>query len=163
MRLLYLHGLYSSPNPEKMAALSALGLQPTNPQIDYARKDVFSWLHEMALDIKPAYIVGSSMGGYVGYYLAKLLNTPALLFNPAFRFKNTAAPEVEKESMHNPQFHIVMGAHDDVVLPHETLSFLLEAPGNYEIWLEHEMGHQVPLPFFAKYAQRFMMAQKIYS
>ncbi len=154
-RVLYLHGLYSQPNPEKQAALEALGLEVHWPPIDYAQPDIFTELHELALNYRPHYLVGSSMGGYVGYYLAKMLDVPALLFNPAFHFAGEVQPPAVVEGPHTPPVTMVIGAHDDVVHPPRTFAFLVDHPGNYEIWLDHTLGHQIPLAQFALHTGRY--------
>lgn len=160
MNVLYLHGLYSSPNAEKMAALHTLGLHVTCPQIDYARPDVFAWLTAMATQTKTQVIIGSSMGGYAGYYLSRLLGVPALLFNPAFEFAATTPPAVDKTGTYEPLQFFAIGTTDDVVLPPQTFNFLLLNKGNYTLWLDHAMAHQIPLQNFVTHCTRFIQTLK---
>jgi predicted esterase YcpF (UPF0227 family) len=155
MNTLYLHGLYSSPNAEKMAALQQLGHQPIAPHINYAQPGVFAWLYQMAVAQQAQCIIGSSMGGYAGFYLSRLLNVPALLFNPAFVFTSAAPPAVDKTGTHQPLQCFTIGTNDDVVIPSQTFDFLQQTPGNYTLWLAHDMAHQIPLAHFVTFSERF--------
>src|SRR5690554_4666971 len=88
MNILYLHGLDSSLNDEKRAILEKYG-KVYAPLIDYredANRVVF--LIDEFKDKDIDVVIGSSMGGFAGYYIADALQRPALLFNPALAYRS---------------------------------------------------------------------------
>ncbi|MEO8773713.1 MAG: YqiA/YcfP family alpha/beta fold hydrolase, partial [Gelidibacter sp.] len=83
MNILYIHGLNSSLNEEKRLILERYG-NVNAPTIAYENNpDRIRWLHNRYKDAEINVIIGSSMGGFAGFHLSKLLKVPALLFNPA--------------------------------------------------------------------------------
>ena len=95
---------------------------------------------------KPDVIIGSSMGGYFAYKLAKNLAVPAILFNPALHTRSTE-PDMTGDtgSWHNPKMKFIFGKRDKVIDPIKTIEMLGIKGSNYEI-LDH--GHQTPYKVF---------------
>ena len=60
-RVLYLHGLESKQGGEKVEFLANECIVHA-PEMDYTRKDVFSFLTKKIEDFQPDFIIGSSMG-----------------------------------------------------------------------------------------------------
>ncbi|WP_417558228.1 YqiA/YcfP family alpha/beta fold hydrolase [Mesoflavibacter zeaxanthinifaciens] len=157
MNILYLHGLDSSLSIEKRAILEKYGAVYA-PQIDYRKdtnsiKTILSNYNDMHINA----ILGSSMGGFVGYYIADALQRPALLFNPALAYRSV--PQ-EIPNIANPNAnlkHIVIGAKDKTIDPKTTLEFLSKSIGidNYNINIRQDLEHRIPEEIFKEEVKEF--------
>ena len=80
------------------------------------------------------YIIGSSFGGMLGYWLSEKHKIPALLFNPALQIEKSI---IHFEINHNksPYKLIILGKKDEIVDPIITSKFLNKNlhDKNYEI------------------------------
>jgi len=151
MNILYIHGLDSKLNAPKKTILETYG-RVFAPDIDYyGTPNAISSILEQYAKVDINTVIGSSMGGFAGYYIADALNRPALLFNPALKYRpvEQIVPPIEG---HLPSFkQIVIGQRDDIVKPADTLSFLAEDLNrftDYHIILQHEMQHRVEISCF---------------
>lgn len=157
MNILYLHGLDSSLSKEKRAILEKYGAVYA-PQIDYRKdtnsiKTLLSHYNDMHINA----IVGSSMGGFVGYYIADALQRPALLFNPALAYRSVLQ---EIPNIANPNSnlkHIVLGAKDETIDLKTTLAFLSKTIGidNYNIKIRQDLEHRIPEWIFKEEVKAF--------
>lgn len=158
MNILYLHGLNSSLSKEKSGVLERYG-KVYAPAIDYENNpDSIMWLLDQHKDSKIDIVIGSSMGGFVGYYLSKLLNVPTLLFNPALAYRSVFQNVPSTPPTNNGTIHIVLGAKDEVIDPKGTLNFLgnrLKQPQNYSIHIRPELEHRIPVPIFEEEVSSF--------
>jgi hypothetical protein len=99
------------------------------------------------------------MGGFAGYHVSKLLTVPALLFNPALSYRNVfqnvpLVPESNKSTI-----TIVLGSKDNIINPSSTLSFLgnlLMQTQNYNIHIQHELEHRIPIKIFEYEVNKWM-------
>ena len=157
MNILYLHGLDSSLSPEKRKILNKYGAVYA-PLIDY-RKDTTSietiLLHYNDMHINA--IVGSSMGGFVGYYIADALQRPALLFNPALAYRSVPQEIPNIANSNSNLKHIVLGAKDETIDPKTTLEFLSKSIGidNYNIKIRQDLEHRIPEWIFKEELKAF--------
>lgn len=155
MNILYLHGLDSSLNDEKCAILEKYG-KVYAPLIEY-RKDAnrVAFLIDEFKDKEIDVVIGSSMGGFAGYYIADALQRPALLFNPALAYRSVlqeipnSKDQVLNSKLQIPKsklIHIVLGAKDEVIDPKTTLEFLANSIGvdNYNIKIRQDLEHRIP-------------------
>lgn len=128
MKAIYIHGLHSNPNPQKVALLEEAGLEVVAPEIDYdtEQEKVFPRIRKLILEERVEVLVGSSMGGFVAYWLARELNKPALLFNPALHFENIQIFIPTLTSSHKPPLFICSGEQDKTIDPVLLRSYLLE-------------------------------------
>lgn len=151
MNILYIHGLNGSLSPEKQSILQQYG-NVLAPAIDYENNpDSIMWLHNHYKDAKIDLIIGSSMGGFAGYYLCKLFKVPALLFNPALAYRSVYQNEPSTPSTNEKTIHIILGAKDEVVDPKSTMNFLgnlLTQPQDYNIHVRHDLEHRIPIDVF---------------
>ena len=156
MKALYIHGFQSSPVPVKVKALEENFGQVFAPHIDWEddkrRQNLFKELDEVIKSEGITHIIGSSMGGQMAFYLATKNNIDALCFNPAFGVRyDDFGYELNKDFDCNVL--IVLGKNDEVVDPEKSYEFL-RRNGIYnkvELAIE-DMGHQISLPVFIKYA-----------
>jgi len=151
MNILYLHGLLGSLNVEKRKCLEVHG-QVIAPQIPYeSEKDCISWLFQTYKNKQIDVIIGSSLGGFAGYYLSQLLQKPTLLFNPALAARSVEQHIPEIEIPHQHSLHLILGANDDVVDPKKTLKFIAEhfpATQNYFLQIKKGLSHRIPISVF---------------
>ena len=146
MKALYIHGLHSDPNPRKIKILKEAGLEVIAPFIDYEKEQgaVYARIKAMAIHEKVDVLIGSSMGGFIGYWLAYDLNKPALLYNPAVYFDSMKSyiPHISPEEI--PHLYVCLGEQDQRVDPQLVKAYLMERNPHQEhlkiltsSWLEH--------------------------
>ncbi|HET8887242.1 MAG TPA: YqiA/YcfP family alpha/beta fold hydrolase, partial [Salinimicrobium sp.] len=148
-KILYLHGLESRLSDPKREMLEEYG-EVIAPDLDY-REDpnIIETLRKRYEDENFSAIIGSSMGGFAGYYLAKIMKVPALLFNPALPYRSVDqnipanVPENFEEWV-----HLVLGAKDPTIKAADTFKFLSDHLPNSEMFAIHlkgELKHRIPL------------------
>ncbi len=150
-KILYLHGLESRLSEVKHAVLNSYG-EVLFPDIDYKATDqIIQNLHTQYRGEKIDVIIGSSFGGFVGYYLSLLLNTHCLVFNPALPYRSfpqqiPAVPQREKHLL------TVIGLQDPIIKAADNLDFLLNHHSENELSRIHVLqglAHQIPLQVFS--------------
>lgn len=150
MRILFLHGLDSSPNLEKIGLLEDLGHELFSPNMHYRDffNDISLFERTMKLveDESIEHIVGSSFGGYFGFYLSELFKINATLFNPALMQQSFIVPV--KESKTDTKKNLLVGKYDSVIAPEGTYRFIKDNGLTNSKIIELEIGHQVPLDAF---------------
>lgn len=157
MNIVYLHGLDSKLSPEKKAILEKYG-RVYAPEVDYyTNPNAIESFMEACKDWDIQVVMGSSMGGFAGYYVANALSRPALLFNPALK-KRSVPQNIPRDNDQNKLKHIVLGQIDDVVAPADTLSFLSEnfnPVTHFHLHLVPDLGHNIPEEFFEEEVSSF--------
>lgn len=158
MNILYLHGLDGDLASEKRVVLEKFG-KVFSPAIDYRKEyNSVELLVEQYKNEKIKAVIGSSMGGFVGYYIADAYNLPSLLFNPALSARSVRQ---EIPIYKNPYLsfkQIVLGAEDDVIDPKSTLAFLskrLQEHTDYDIHVRQRLGHRIPVDVFKAEVEAF--------
>ena len=153
MKTLYIHGLDSHPLPEKNKIMKQAGLEVTALHITYREQlGIYETLKETALRKKIEFIVGSSLGGYIGNILAEDLGLPCLLFNPAMQYKDvfySKMPTIKKPKC--PSRYIVLGENDATINPNYTLKVFQEKENQcpfQRIITCHWLGHEIDLQTF---------------
>lgn len=162
MNLLYLHGLESKLSTPKRAILEKY----TNviaPDLDYkTNPNMIEFLYETYKSQDIDVIIGSSMGGFVGYHLANLLGVPSMLYNPALPYRNEIEQIVPTHFSLNPPptMQIVLGGQDTVIKAKDNLSFLSQNVSDktdYTIFLKYDLAHQIPLDVFEEQTKSFLI------
>jgi predicted esterase YcpF (UPF0227 family) len=155
MKMLYIHGLGSSPKPEKVKMMEVHG-EVVALHLDYTTcENAYEVLKTTIREENITAIVGSSMGGLLGFWLAENHSLPCLLFNPAISKEYTDFPlGIEKGEMGScPERFVVLGQQDDVVDPRSTFSFLTnQTPASTRqrvMWCSH-LSHQIPDDVFGE-------------
>jgi uncharacterized protein len=149
MNILYIHGLNSFPHPERLEVLQAKGHQTFALHLDYENEPkTFEILKKYAIDHQIDFIVGSSAGGYIGYWLGQELTIPQLLFNPAvgLRVIEEDAGYKIKENK-NLKSWVIIGKKDETVLPERSLKFF-KNKSNVRIIVAQWLAHQIDLQTF---------------
>lgn len=159
LNILYLHGLESKLSLEKKAVLTKFG-NVIAPDLDYKNNDeIFNLIYEQYKSLNIDCIIGSSMGGFMGYYLAMTFNCPALLFNPALPIPglNQIIPENLKPK-EKVLYNFVLGWQDTIVKATENLEFISKNAYkslHYTIKVRPDLGHQIPLNIFEEESNKF--------
>ena len=157
INILYIHGLDSSPKPEKIEVLKQYG-SVVGLHLDYKKEEnPFKLLNDTIENENISHIVGSSLGGFLGFWLGEKNSLPCLLFNPALGMRSIDV-QVERNYNKCPKRLIVLGEQDDVVLPYHTIEFL--RPFNrkktqQEISIDSTMEHRISDENFVKYVRYF--------
>lgn len=156
-KVLYLHGLDSTPYKDRVDILAQTGAEIIAPQFDYRKEDAASRAAGIIEDRGVTHLIGHSMGGLLAYYMSNRYEIPALMFNPAFGSKNDKllldSPTIKAaENMQpNTSQYLVVGMDDDVISPADQIraldhAIILKIPG---------MGHSIPPDIFGKYVRIF--------
>ena len=153
MRTLYLHGLDSYPIPEKKQIMKDAGLDVTALHFNYREElGIFETIKDTALRKNIEFIIGSSLGGYLGNVLAEDLGLPCLLFNPAMHYTDvfySKIPKVDKPKC--PTRYVVLGLHDETINPNYTVKVLREKGcknSMQRVLTAHWLGHEIDLRTF---------------
>lgn len=159
IKAVYIHGLDSEPRPEKIKIMEQAGFEVSALHLNYRKnRNVYTKLKKLILDKKIDFIIGSSFGGMLGYWLSEELGIPALLFNPAMVYQSVQV-EIPKIAQFNcPMRMIILGEQDDVVDPIKNKHFFnkkkregLKQKVLSCSWLEHSIDFQTfdEICFFA--------------
>lgn len=160
MTILYLHGLESKLSDAKRTILEEFGTVLA-PDMDYHQNStVFDTLLTTYKSETIDCIIGSSMGGFMGYHVANTLGCPALLFNPALA-KRSAIQNVPEniKPKQNQQISIVLGGKDDVVDPKSTLEYVsnhFSKTMQLQIKVRPDLAHPIPLEIFKEESSAFL-------
>ena len=150
-RVLFLHGLESKANCEKVAWLKSQGYVVLSPSINYREEECYEYVKRLAEMFIPDVIVGSSMGGWFAWNMGKDIGVPVLLLNPAVHSRSVQ-PEIEPCRDCRPsKVFMALGKQDDVIDPNKTVDWLLENdpldfnPNNV---LQGDYGHRTSVERF---------------
>lgn len=160
MNILYLHGLESKLSPEKRLILEKFG-NIIAPDLDYkSNPNIIQNLYAEFKNQSINAIIGSSMGGFAGYYLANCIGVRAMLYNPALPYRTSIEQFVPEIVAKNPlaDLRIVLGGLDNVIMAKDNLTFFAENydfERNYQIVIRKELGHQIPIAVFEEETNAF--------
>ena len=151
IKTLYLHGLDSLPVSQKNEMMEKVGFEVFAPKIDYRiEKNNYQNLRQKIIERKIEFLIGSSLGGYISFWLGEDLGLPCLLYNPAMTYSNQLDAYIPEIALGKcPARFIVIGNRDEVVDPNENLNFFrqLNIDNCYQRiivceWLAHQIDFQ---------------------
>lgn len=156
-KIAYLHGLEAKAGGVKYDYLKEQYKVSFAAQIDYWEDDIFEKIFLQLKSKKLDLIIGSSMGGFFAYHLAKKLNVPTVLFNPALllsyidEYKGVDLTKIDQSGTKTPFHNVVLGKNDEVIPPHTTIAFLeKEEESHHKIIMEYH-AHRTPVETFKKH------------
>ncbi len=157
-KILYLHGLDSYPSQEKLDILKSFCDELVAPFIEYRRPDLQEFLIETAKISNANVIIGSSMGGLSGYFLAKYVGCQTLLFNPALERADNYFFKLPEKINDNYHYHIILGALDDIINHQKSLEFLTknEKENKYNYVILPNLAHRLDIETFKNEIKNFM-------
>lgn len=148
MKVLYIHGLDSKPNPTKLKIIESFGCKVLAQHINYrSTPNAFALLDKYIVDNKIEFIIGSSLGGRLGYWLSEYEGLPCLLFNPAIISNTSVNLEIPGIITGQCPFRlIVFGEKDTVIDPVKNEDFFTGNSHKQQTqkflklaWLEHQV------------------------
>jgi uncharacterized protein len=158
MNILYIYGLDSKLSPEKRTILEKFGNVFT-PDIDYySDTEAINSIMAQMKGIEINVVIGSSMGGFSGYYISTHLAVPALLFNPALEKRSIEQEVPDKIIDEKTRKKFILGAIDDVIDPGDTLRFLsrnFNEHTDFHIHIVPELTHNIPVSIFEEVVKEF--------
>lgn len=158
MNILYLHGLDGSLSNEKRKILEKFG-SVIGPQLCYRNENrIVDFLYKEYKDSNIDVIIGSSMGGYSGYFLSLKMNLPGLFFNPALPYRNVVQFVPKIQILRKKYVKIVIGRKDDIILANDNLNFLMNTlndDDNVKISIINKLEHRIPADIFEKEIEIF--------
>lgn len=150
IKALYIHGLDSSPLPEKISIMEQAGMEVSALHLDYrTNKKVYFELKNLISENNIEFIIGSSFGGMLAYWLGEDMGIPVLLFNPAMVYQSVQVeiPVIKEGSC--PLRLVVLGEKDNLINPRENKIYFSKKERNgltQKIlvcsWLEHSIDFQ---------------------
>lgn len=153
MRILYLHGLHSSPHTGKVGELERRGHEVVAPHIKYeefsATVAIFDWAKELVEREQIEYIVGSSMGGFLGYWLGQAMEVPQLLFNPALAYNSMLFETPPVEVRDGARSWVVLGKRDETIPAQLNIDFFVDKVGARVVVAEW-LGHRIDMETFVE-------------
>jgi len=149
---MYFHGWGGHFDETKNKILSKFGDEVYFPDIDYQnmRNLIGCYTNEAYGSKTPTLIIGNSLGGYLAYHISNICKFPALLFNPAFFFKNGGElrPNSNSESDGCLDKNIIISLKDEELDVKRTLKFLKENGFDSQIKMYNNLTHQIPIDVF---------------
>lgn len=162
MRTLYIHGLNSHPKKEKLEVIEQYSRVEALHIAYDETPEAFNVLSDTITEHSITHIVGSSFGGFLGFWLAEKYSLPCLLFNPAVAMKSLEMAH-ENHTNRCPLRMVVLGAKDDVVDPVLTVQFLDTHPSEtcvQRIINCKDLGHKININTFREFTQYFYQLTK---
>ena len=149
-KVLYLHGLESKQGGPKVEFLQKQNFLVLAPSMDYKEEsknciiDLAGQLQGEEFDL----IIGSSIGGYAAYHLAKNLYVKQLmLLNPALSQQSIVLNKPQEKHQISASINLHLGKHDEVIDPKATLDFLHKEELDYSVFY-YDYGHRTPMSTF---------------
>ncbi len=159
MKILFLHGLESKLNLPKRKVLEQYGTVQA-PDLEYkSNPNVILEMQQHIAQWQPDVLIGSSMGGFIGFFLAQMTGIPALLYNPAVLSGRRYQIVPENLPPHfTAPVQIIFGGIDTLVPPEATLDFLKAHYPNekhFQLKIIADMAHRIPFEVFETESKAF--------
>ncbi len=144
-KILYVHGLDSYPHEQRLEWLRSAGHRVWALHLNYREQaDAFFLLEKVIVSEGIDFVVGSSLGGRLGFWLGEKHGIPGLLFNPALAMEIPGLQVPVMEPTRCPARWIVLGETDEVVDPHASWAWLRQLPCNrLSVAMIQGLGHQI--------------------
>jgi hypothetical protein len=158
MKVAFFHGLESPHRSKKNDVLDKLFCAENvyAPAMDYKNPKLYNTVLKHLEQHPVDLLIGSSMGGYFAHNLSTLVNTPTLLFNPAFHSR-LLEPENVVTGQYRPSQIIILGKRDTVVDPLKTTSYVLQKEYAFPTGIVIEnIEHRTPSDIFEKHVSRYI-------
>lgn len=168
MKILYLHGLESKLSVEKRTLLEKYG-QVMAPALDYKSNpamiaSILNAYQDHGIDV----IIGSSMGGFAGFYLANSLGICSMLYNPTLPYRGSTEQIIPTNLPVNypKAMRVVLGGQDTVIKAKDNLDFLAKHISNttdFSIVIRKDLGHQIPMEVFERETFAFFDSLRLFN
>ena len=157
-KILYLHGLESKQGGQKVNYLCSKYLTLA-PSLDYKDPECFKEIFNIIEKTKFDLIIGSSMGGYLGFIMGEIFKIKTLLLNPAlhsrtFEPKNSYMLE-DSYKYDRIKHQVILGDKDDIINYEKTLLYLKSNEINFSEEIIKSMGHRTTYDVFKNKVDSF--------
>jgi len=125
MNILWAHEMGYKPDLMKIEIIKKFGLKPFYLHLDYENNNnCFDILSDYCVEKQIDFLIGSSYGGFLCFWLSEKFGIPCLLLNPALslRTKNKTKPKIE--SLKSKLCLVALSANDEVIDYNRTLLYL---------------------------------------
>ena len=144
-KILYLHGLESKQGGQKVNYLCSKYLTLA-PSLDYRDPECFNEIFNIIKKDKFDLIIGSSMGGYLGFTMGEIFKIKTLLLNPALHsrtFEPKNSYNIDYSDKYDRIKHqVILGEEDDIINYEKTLLYLKNNNVNFNKEIIKSMGHR---------------------
>ncbi len=149
-KIAYLHGLGANNLSPKNKWLQSFS-EVFDPQINYHEEKIYQKLKSKIIVFKPEIIIGSSMGGYFAYKMARELNINAILFNPALHSRSFE-PDMSgfENEKFSPNIYFIFGENDHIINPENTIEIIGNDGYSLENYIILKYGHDTPFEVFKR-------------
>ena len=157
LAIVYLHGLDSKPNKKKLDIIRKAHPEVKHvyaPTIDYRSEGETIFIQTIRnLDqYKVVRIYGSSMGGYLAYYIAKQIGCDITVFNPALT-RQSVSVAVSDQGVQEFSMNMVLGLNDETFNWSESAKWILDTEKFGDVYINVDnFKHRVPLDIIEKYS-----------
>lgn len=165
LAIVYLHGLDSAPDRTKINIIKKAHPEVTTviaPQIDYRTEGdtIFMKMVRELDNYKVVKIYGSSMGGFLAYYLAKHFGCDITVFNPALL--NQSVPVAVSDQGVQPfNMNVVLGLKDDRFDWFDSAMWILDYEKFADVYINvDDFEHRVPVEIVEKYSVKLLDDQE---
>ncbi|MBK8348842.1 MAG: hypothetical protein IPL08_14955 [Saprospiraceae bacterium] len=150
-KTLYIHGLDGFLSEDKKNILSEYS-QIIAPILDFRTNNkTYYDLKQLIIENEIETIIGTSMGGFLGYYLSLHAALPALLFNPALPFRNVEQDVPDQKIKRTSYLRVIIGGKDDIIDPRSNMDWIIKNErGEVDIHWINTLGHRIPINIFEK-------------
>jgi Predicted esterase len=125
MKTLWIHGMNASPNEEKIATMRSHGLEVDALHLDYGSEPrSFEILRDHCIQNSIAFLVGSSYGGFLAFWLSEELGLPCLIINPAVSLRLREITRPKLTGLRSKLCIVALGNDDDKIDPERTQQFM---------------------------------------
>ena len=126
MKAIWMHGMGGSPNEEKISMMEKHGLTTHALHIDYSNEPKrFEILRDYCIEHNIELLIGSSFGGFLGFWLSEELGIPCLLLNPAVSLSGKKKTKPESVKQLKSTLCLVAVGDQDTQIDHDrTLKFM---------------------------------------
>ena len=153
MIIFYFHGFGARMDESMNKVLSKFGdeIYPMNSSYS-TQKNLIDSYGETVRSTKRGrndiLLVGSSLGAYMAFHIANHTQTPALLFNPTFNFRNGA--EYVHYSPEYKEQQILFSEKDEFIDIKESLKYLNSVNMDEQVSILEGLTHIIPIDVFDK-------------
>jgi len=157
MKIAYISGFGSTPNKDKIKIMEERGEVIYYDPNYLKNKEIIYTIAREISDVgdDEVFIVGSSLGAYMAFYVSNILQKPALLFNPSFNFKNGGKLISNHDRSEYPNKLIVLSKQDEMLDNKTNLKFL-SSIGYGDKIIEIEGGHHIDTNVFKNHFEEFL-------
>lgn len=152
-RITFYHGLGGERSADRMRLLRQMGYEPYFPNIDFDDEWYYDeckslFLRELDRSKNSEIIMGTSLGGYLAYNVAKALDKECVLINPSINREMSKLNIREFDMDYVPKFpkiKVFFGELDDYVIDKYQIETLEENGDDYEYTYIKGMEHWTPI------------------